>query len=222
MGSKESACSIAGINLALSGRMTGLVPDCMSNVVGRWIISVQDRMPDAMRNSDAWRKLLPHAACRMPHAAGTGSELEDERLAMILDWMVDVVLVDIQEDADRLGFGEKWAAMISAPRPWAAGAAEAAWAAGAAKAAKAAEDAAWDRYDPAGLLRCQAVMSDRSISPRPRSARLAAEYRSVWTFLPIATSRGISPRWRAQASRSSPSTCSAARKVPSPADESPI
>jgi hypothetical protein len=183
LGDREAACSIAAINIALSGRVTDMVPDCMSPVVGRWIISVQDRMPDEMRNSDTWRNLLPRAA-------GTGRDLEDERLAIILDWMVDVVLTDLQSFATDRGFGTEWAAMLSTPRPWrgaagaawaawaawaaeaagAAGAAEAAWAAEAARAAgaaraaeaaraaraaeaaRAAGAAAWDRFDPCGLL----------------------------------------------------------------------
>ena len=46
-------CSVAAINLALFGRLTDHVPPCMSLVVGRWIIRIQDAMPDTMRNSDA-------------------------------------------------------------------------------------------------------------------------------------------------------------------------
>ena len=72
VGTKESACSIAAINLALTGRLTDRIPDCMSEVVGKWIIVVQDAMPDKMRNSPAWKSLLPLAA-------GTGREREPER-----------------------------------------------------------------------------------------------------------------------------------------------
>jgi hypothetical protein len=34
VGTKESACSLAAINLALSGELTDEIPDCMSDVLG--------------------------------------------------------------------------------------------------------------------------------------------------------------------------------------------
>ena len=33
VGTAESACSIAAINLALNGRLTDAIPDCMSRVI---------------------------------------------------------------------------------------------------------------------------------------------------------------------------------------------
>ena len=48
VGTKESACSIAAINLALSGELTDRIPVCMSVVIGKWIIGVQDEMPSNM------------------------------------------------------------------------------------------------------------------------------------------------------------------------------
>jgi hypothetical protein len=80
LGSQEAACSIAAINLALTGELTDRIPDCMSKVIGEWIIRVQDSMPSTMRNSDEWKRLLPLAA-------GTGREHESERLKLILAWM---------------------------------------------------------------------------------------------------------------------------------------
>jgi hypothetical protein len=193
MGDEHSACSIAAINLALSGRLTDEIPACMSEVVGKWIIQVQDAMPDEMRNSKTWKGLLPLAA-------GTGRDHEKDRLVLIKDWLWSVVLPHIQPIADAGGYGEQWRAMYQkrtreAAREaadWAAEAdeaageedwtAEAAWAARAAwaaagvawaaagaedwaaKAAWAAEaawastmasgdpDAAWEHFDPCGLL----------------------------------------------------------------------
>jgi hypothetical protein len=106
LGTKEEACSIAAINLALTGELTDRVPDCMSLVIGKWIIGVQDAMPDAMRNSIEWRNLLPLAA-------GTGRQHEAERSAIVLDWMWDVVLPEIQPIADKGGYGEKWKTMTN-------------------------------------------------------------------------------------------------------------
>lgn len=172
LGNETNACSLAAINLALSGRLTDDVPDCMSDVIGRWVISVQDAMPDEMRNSARWKDLLPRAA-------GTGRAHEKERLEIILDWMWSDVLPTCQPAADSDGFGPEWLRMTtartaqSADAARAAGAAVVAWSAAeaaeearaavaaraagsAARAAGAAAEAdaarAWDRFDPCGLL----------------------------------------------------------------------
>jgi hypothetical protein len=103
LGDTENACSIAAINLALSGELTDEIPFCMSKVIGHWIIAIQDQMPDDMRNSSDWKRLLPLAA-------GTGRDHEPERLAMIVDWMW-ASLELAQPIADAGGFGLKWQAM---------------------------------------------------------------------------------------------------------------
>src|SRR6476661_3832939 len=77
IGTKEEACSIAAINLALTGKLTDRIPECMSPVIGKWIIRIQDAMPDEMRNSAAWKALLPAAA-------GTGRDREADRLRIIM------------------------------------------------------------------------------------------------------------------------------------------
>lgn len=100
MGNEENACSIAAINLALNGKLTDIIPDCMSPLIGKYIINIQDRMPDTMRNSIGWKQLLPYAA-------GTGDEFEYERNTMIMDWVFDVAKVH-QSFADDNGFGDEW------------------------------------------------------------------------------------------------------------------
>ena len=140
LGTKENACSIAAINIALTGRLTDNVPDCMSNVIGRWIIRIQDRMPDEMRNSTEWKQLLPLAA-------GTGREAEKKRMTVALDWMWQVVLPLLQPLADEHGYGDQWQHMTtqktSNAAAAAADAADAADAAYTAAAAYAAADAAY-------------------------------------------------------------------------------
>ena len=147
LGDKHAACSIAAINLALTGRLTAEIPDCMSPVIGKWIIIAQDGMPDEMRNSPRWKAALPLAA-------GTGRSHEDERLAIILDWMWGTVLSTLQPLADERGFGLQWRHMTTertaeAARAalwaatWAAEAAVARAAESAARAAESAESAAW-------------------------------------------------------------------------------
>ena len=139
LGTPEAACSIAAINLALTGELTDRIPDCMSEVIGRWIIVTQDEMPTALRNSLEWKRLLPLAA-------GTGREKESERLALALEWMWTPVLPSLQSVADRLGFGTSWNEMCvtrtaEAAEEAARAAEEAARAT--AGAAEAAEEAAW-------------------------------------------------------------------------------
>jgi hypothetical protein len=167
VGTEVSACSIAAINLALSGKLTDAVPECMSLVIGQWIINVQDAMPSDLRNSRGWKSLLPLAA-------GTGRAHEEKRLALIMDWMWGTVLPASQQAADRGGYGDEWSRMTTertsdAARAAADAAADAAWAAAdaaadaaAARVARAAagaaayaadgEDAAWQVFDPVGLL----------------------------------------------------------------------
>ena len=147
IGSKESACSIAAINLALTGELTDNIPPCMSAVIGRWIIRAQDAMPAEMRNSSEWKRLLPLAA-------GTGRDHEQERLAIIMEWMWVEVLPAVQPVADANGFGNEWRVMLrdrtkatadATADAAARAAARAAWAADAAAdaAARAAAGAAW-------------------------------------------------------------------------------
>jgi hypothetical protein len=170
LGNEEAACSIAAINLALTGKLTDDIPPCMSEVIGKWIIGVQDSMPDDMRNSERWKSLLPLAA-------GTGRDKEQERIAVILDWMWGTVLPTLQPLADARGFGSEWKRMTTerTQATTRAAATAAAWAvayaeADAAYAATyAAEDAAaaataaatyaadaaadvWQTFDPCGLL----------------------------------------------------------------------
>ena len=143
IGTKEMACSISSINLALTNTLTDRIPECMSEVIGNWIIQIQDSMPSEMRNSKEWKTLLPLAA-------GTGREKEKERLAIILSWMWETVLPSFQLLAAKKGFGPVWSTMITEKTKAAADAADAADAAyAAAYAAVAAANAAVAAADAA-------------------------------------------------------------------------
>lgn len=174
IGTSKSACSIAAINLALTGKLTDAIPACMSLAIGRWIVEVQDAMPAEIRNSHKWKRLLPLAA-------GTGRELEQERLQILLDWMWDVVLPSLQALADANGFGFAWSVMceqktsdtahaahVAAVRAGcSSAAASAGWAetaicttasasaacAAAAETAAAVRAAAWQEFDPCKVLK---------------------------------------------------------------------
>jgi len=169
VGTEESACSIAAINLGLNGQLTDTIPECMSRVIGRWIINVQDAMPADMRNSPEWKQLLPIAA-------GTGRALEKQRADVALDWMWPVLAL-MQDVADDGGFGDEWRKMCEdktqaaarvaarvAARAAAYAAADAADAAYAADAACAAAYAAaiaradfWTKANPAACLAARSM-----------------------------------------------------------------
>lgn len=137
LGSESKPCSIAAINLALTGKLTDKIPDCMSRVIGRWIIAVQDTVPHDVRNSVRWKALLPAAA-------GTGRGHEQERCALILAGMFDRALPSLQGLADEKGFGAEWRNMLTLKTYEAAyGAFRAARAAGAYADAADAADAAY-------------------------------------------------------------------------------
>ena len=106
LGNLESACSMAAINLALNGRLTDQVPECMSITVGNWIIRIQDKMPAEIRNSRRWRSLLPLAA-------GTGREREQERFGILMKWVWGTVLPTLTPVAEKGGFGSAWAKMLA-------------------------------------------------------------------------------------------------------------
>ena len=84
-GTKEAACSIAAINLALTGELTDDIPECMSEVIGTWVIITQDALPSQLRNSEQWKFLLPEAA-------GTGREFEAERIQILIDWFWEALV----------------------------------------------------------------------------------------------------------------------------------
>ena len=138
LGNEESACSIAAINLAISGELTDEIPACMSSVLGRATIRLQDAMPDKMRNSFRYKRLLPDMA-------GTGRDNEPERLGVLMDWMWSTVLPQLQPLADKKGFGAEWRDMCRLKtRETAANAAYA--------AADAAADTFGNTLDPIGVL----------------------------------------------------------------------
>ena len=104
LGDKESACTLAAINLAMYGELTDKIPACMSRALGYAAVELQDAMPDKMRNSLRYKSLIPD----MP---GTGRAQEQERLAILMDWMWSAVLPQVQPIADERGFGAEWQSM---------------------------------------------------------------------------------------------------------------
>ena len=119
LGDEESACTLAAIRLAYDGELNDNIIDCMSPVLGKAAMRLQDAMPDDMRNSTRYKNLIPN----MP---GTGREREAERLAILMDWMWTVVLPQLQPTADKCGYGAEWRHMCETKTAAAANAAAAA------------------------------------------------------------------------------------------------
>jgi hypothetical protein len=177
IGTEEAACSVAAINLALTGELTDDVPDCMSQVIGRWVIGVQDRMPADIRNSGAWRELLPLAA-------GTGRSHEAERTAMVLDWMWGTALPLVQPLADARGFGTAWRQMTT-DRTAAKAAATATYTTNATYAAAnvaATADAATNAATAAATADA-AAHAAADAAAYANAATYAAAYADAWTTL---------------------------------------
>jgi len=104
LGNEEIPCSMAAINLATSGRLTDDIPDCMSEVIGHFIICTQDSMTLDRINSKDWKDILPLAA-------GTGRNNESERSEIIKSWLFSDVLPLLQDLANDNGFGVEWKKM---------------------------------------------------------------------------------------------------------------
>ncbi len=128
VGTKACPCTMAAINLAIDGRLTDKIPECVSPVIGNWVIIIQDAMPLDRLNGARWRALVPAIA-------GTGREHDGERIGIIMDWMWGIALPQLQPVADAGGFGSEWRTMCADRTAVAARAA--------ARAARTAAVAAW-------------------------------------------------------------------------------
>ena len=165
IGDEESACTLAAINLAMSGKLTDKIPACMSKVLGKAAIALQDAMPDEMRNSARYKALIPD----MP---GTGRAQEQERLAILMDWMWSVVLPQIQPIADERGFGAQWQSMCRKKTAAAARAAR--------LASAAADAAAAARADAALAADAVARAADAAARADAALAALAVARAAAW------------------------------------------
>ena len=110
-GTAQAPCSVQAINIALHGKPIEKVPECMSHTIGTWIVIAQDSMPYDIRNSQEWKELLPLAA-------GTGRDLERERIKIIMEWMWDKALVQILDaphiqNSNRQDFMDSWKRMLN-------------------------------------------------------------------------------------------------------------
>ena len=175
LGTREDPCSVAAINLALTGKLEDKIPSCMSGVIGKWIIVVQDEMTDKDRNSKQWRALIPLAA-------GTGKNHELELLNQIMRWLWEDMLPLVQPVADEQGFGKEWAAMLLIKNgPLTANAANAANAA--AEAANAAANAAYAAAKTANAAEA-AYAAEAAKAAKAANAAEAA-YADVWGKMAI-------------------------------------
>jgi hypothetical protein len=188
LGAEESACSIAAINLAMTGTLTDDIPDCMSEVLGTAAIALQDAMPSEMRNSLRYKTLLPEMA-------GTGREHEQERLAILMNWMWSVVLPYLQPIADKHGFGSEWQTMCNLKTDASARAARAAAAASPLAAAHtAAARAAAGAADYAAAFAAAAFAADAAAARAAAGAARAAARAAGGDFWEIVDPLGVLER----------------------------
>ena len=106
-GTREAASSIAAIYMALTGKLSNRPPDCMSYVIGRWIVLIQDEISQEVRNDATWRNLLPLAA-------RTGREREFERLDVLVEWVWETVLPALEPVAEKYDIGANWRRALAA------------------------------------------------------------------------------------------------------------
>jgi hypothetical protein len=172
VGNKESACTVAAINIAMTGEVKDTPIDCMSLVLHLAVIPLQDVMPADLRNSQRYKDLIPH----MP---GTGRDREQERAGVILEWMWETALPQLQPLADDKGFGAEWRKMLDERTPAAADAA--------ADAADAAADAAY--ADRAAAMAARAAVyaddptyvADAAVYAARSADRASADSGAFWT-----------------------------------------
>lgn len=100
---EDRNCSMVAVNLALTGTLTDTCPDCVSPDLHRFVISIQDRMPEYLMNADdrhgrQWREALPLVA----GTAGDGlAQWRGERLR---EWMWGLL-------SSRFGTPPEWVPM---------------------------------------------------------------------------------------------------------------
>ena len=110
LGTVKEPCTLAAINLALSGRPTDGIPECMSLWIGRFLISVQDSCPaDLGRDHPRWRSAAVDCA-----GSGRDPAREAVRARLLMEWVWSKVLPVRQAQADASGYGAEWAAMCAA------------------------------------------------------------------------------------------------------------
>ena len=99
LGTKEAACSMAAINLAWNGGLRDVAPPCMSQIIGHWILMVQDECFEDVRNSREWRRALLSAP-----GTGRDDKREDQRFSMLRNWALSPVLESLLPVAVEHGF----------------------------------------------------------------------------------------------------------------------
>ena len=99
IGDEDEMCTIATVNMALTGELTDDLHPCVSPIIHQWVRVTQDAMPEAIRDSNEWRECVPLIA-----GSVASDEIERARLERIMAWMWDAlgdeaVLAAVPEDA---------------------------------------------------------------------------------------------------------------------------
>lgn len=110
LGTVAEPCTLAAVNLALTGVLTDNIPSCMSLRIGRFLVRVQDACPaDLGRDHPRWRAAMVSCV-----GSGRDAAREAVRARLMVEWVWRKVLPVRQAQADASGFGPAWAAMCTA------------------------------------------------------------------------------------------------------------
>ncbi len=115
LGTYQNPSSMAAINLAISEELVPYVPDCMSLVIGKWVLIMNDAVPHCIRNSKRWKKALPLAA-------KSGQDHEEHRANILVEWLWNDIMPLPQNAADLTGLGREWHTLLEQRSSDAAGA----------------------------------------------------------------------------------------------------
>ena len=104
LGTDENPCTIAMIHIAYNGELSDEVLECTSDVIAMFAMRIQDLMSWGLRNSKEWREIIPLIPA-------TGKDMEQERLAVLRNWIFEEILPLVDEKAAADGHIAEWLKM---------------------------------------------------------------------------------------------------------------
>lgn len=102
----DPPCLMAAINYSVTGELCDGIPVCMSEIIGNWLVAIQNRMPDDRLNSYRMKMALLEAP-----ATGRSADAELRRLEAVMQWMWSALSV-AHHTAAHFGFGDQWGDML--------------------------------------------------------------------------------------------------------------
>ena len=118
-GSPDKPCSIGALNLALTGKPSHRIPDCVHEMIGDWIRFIQPAIPPHILNSPDWYSALLLAANSAPKPGFKPYVYllnlfhNDKRINVLNDWLWTDILPLLQPFATRYDFASEWQSMLA-------------------------------------------------------------------------------------------------------------